>query len=181
MEHLISKEYKEIITAHHANKVWGGAVNNKIPKIHKFMLLSNSKSILDYGAGQSAFKNGLPVFNIDYKYKIHEYEPGIPGLDEDPPVCDATICFDVLEHIEPDKIDNVLQHIYDKTNNWFLADICCVPAMSCFTVKGNKENLHPLVRKPEWWIKKFTNEKWNILELTSNHRYVNILLKKEKI
>ena len=33
---------------------------------------------------------------------------------------DMTVCVDVLEHIEPEKLDAVLDHIYQKTNKIIL-------------------------------------------------------------
>ena len=178
MKHLISSEYKEKIVAHHTKSKgkWGGSVNHKQPMIHKYMLLSDAKSVLDYGSGSSAFKNGIKQMYPDYKYTIHEYEPGIIGKDEDPPVCDVTICYDVLEHIEPDKIDNVLQHIYDKTNKWFICNISCVPSFGAF---GDGSNLHLLVKRPEWWVKKLSTEKWDVLEMQTTEKSINMLLKKE--
>ena len=178
MEKLLSKEYKEKIVAMHNKKKWGGAVaGGKVIEINKYMILSNAKSVLDYGCGYGAFKRGVEQAFPDYKYKIYEYDPGIIGKDIDPPVCDSLICIDVLEHIEPDKIDDVLQHMYDKINNWAYINICCVQSFNAF---ADGTNLHVLIRPPEWWIRKF-DKKWDVLHLSSSPKNVLMLLKKNKL
>ena len=161
MENLVSKEYKEKLVAFHSKRRWGYAFTKDDPvRVNAFMRLSGANSLLDYGAGYGEFKNQVNGQIPDAKYSIHEYEPGIVGKDEDPPACDATVCFDVLEHVEPSKIDDVLQHIYDKTNKWAYLVICCVPARKTFP---DGQNLHLLVQQPKWWIDKL-KDNWDILK-----------------
>ena len=176
MENLISKEYKEKIVAFHKKRHWGYAFEKRTPSlIYKYMALSQANSILDYGAGYGEFKKQMDDKYPNAKFNIHEYEPGIVGKDEDPPVCDATVCFDVLEHIEPNKIDNVLQHIYDKTNKWAYVVICCVPARKTFP---DGQNLHLLIREPNWWLEKFKYE-WDMLDIEDSGGHLKILLIKK--
>ena len=176
MENLISKEYKEKIAAFHKKRNWGNAFEKNVPNlVHKYMALSQSNSLLDYGAGCGAFKKQMDIEYPNAKFNIHEYEPGIVGKDEDPPVCDATVCFDVLEHIEPNKIDNVLQHMCDKTNKWAYVVICCVPAMKTFP---DGQNLHLLIREPKWWLEEFKYD-WNMFDIIKTKAHLKILLIKK--
>jgi hypothetical protein len=176
MKNLISEEYKSLIVERHYKTKWGGAAEHKQKFIKECADKYGVKSILDYGAGFGQFKD---LMNKDYpgQFEIHEYEPGIIGKDKDPAVCDMTISLDVLEHIEPDKIDNVLQHIYDKTNKIAFHNICCVPAHGSFP---NGQNFHLLVKHPNWWLEKF-KDKWNIIESTSGgkDRFLRIVLEKK--
>jgi len=160
MENLVSKEYKEKLVAFHNKRKWGYAFTKDDPTtVYKYMALSESNSLLDYGAGYGEFKKQMDDEYPNAKFNIHEYEPGIVGKDEDPPVCDATVSFDVLEHVEPNKIDDVLQHIYNKTNKWAYLVICCIPARKTFP---DGQNLHLLVREPEWWLEKLKYD-WDIV------------------
>ncbi len=175
MDSLISKEYKEKIVAFHKKRGWGGPISKNVPSIvHKYMALSKANSILDYGSGCGLFKEKMDNQYPNAKFNIHEYEPGIIGKDEDPPVCDATVCLDVLEHIEPDKIDNVLQHIYDKTNKWAYIMICCIPSHNTFP---DGQNLHILQREPNWWLEKFKYE-WDMFDIISGKFLIVLLIKK---
>ena len=176
MGNLISKEYKKKIVAFHEKRHWGYAFEKHIPSlIYKYMALSQANSLLDYGAGYGEFKKQMDNQYFAAKFNIHEYEPGIIGKDEDPPVCDATVCFDVLEHVEPNKIDNVLQHIYDKTNKWAYVVICCVSAKKTFP---DGQNLHLLVREANWWLEKFKYE-WNMFDIKDTGGHLKILLIKK--
>jgi len=176
MKNLISNKYKDLIVQRHKKTKWGGAVEHKQKFIKKHADEYSCKSILDYGSGYGMMKQ---LMQEDYpnEYEIHEYEPGIVGKDLDPIACDMTISFDVLEHIEPNKIDNVLQHIYDKTNKIAYHNICCIPAQGSFP---DGRNFHLLVKKPSWWIKKF-EDKWDIISSSSGakDKFLRILLKKK--
>jgi 2-polyprenyl-3-methyl-5-hydroxy-6-metoxy-1,4-benzoquinol methylase len=175
MENLISKEYKEKIVTRHTKKSWGGPISKHVPSlVYKNMILTKANSILDYGAGSGLFKEKMDIEYPNAKFNIHEYEPGIIGKDEDPPICDATVCLDVLEHIEPDKIDNVLQHIYDKTNKWAYIIICCIPSYNTFP---DGQNLHILQRESNWWLEKFKYE-WNMFDIVSG-KFLKVLLIKK--
>ena len=180
MENLVSKEYKELLEKKHNGKFksWGGAVRGMEQDIHKYLVISKAKSILDYGAGASDFRKAIE-FTYGHEtlpYTVHEYEPGIPELAGDPPICDATICIDVLEHIEPDKIDNVLQHINDKTNNWVLFKVCLRAANGAFPTG---ENLHLTIRKADWWLAKFSKYWYSIDISTNNAGHLNYLAVKK--
>jgi len=174
VENLISKEYKEKIVALHNKKNWGNAIDKTTPYlVNKYMHLSNANSILDYGAGYGEFKKQM---NIKYpKLNIHEYEPGVIGKDEDPPACDATVCFDVLEHVEPNKIGGVLQHIYNKTNKWAYVVICTVPARKTFP---DGQNVHLLVRESNWWLNQLKYD-WNMFDIVKTSGHLKVLLIKK--
>jgi|ETNmetMinimDraft_21_1059911.scaffolds.fasta_scaffold184022_2 2-polyprenyl-3-methyl-5-hydroxy-6-metoxy-1,4-benzoquinol methylase len=183
MKDLVSKKYKEKLVAFHRKRNWGnGAPPNAASIVYKYMAITRSNSLLDYGAGYGAFKQAIKKYQLSTNYRqhrldlnVHEYEPGVVGKDEDPPICDVTVCFDVLEHIEPNKIDNVLQHIYDKTRKWAYVSICTVPARKTFP---DGQNLHLLVKESSWWLEKFKSN-WDMLEVTITTGHVILLLIKK--
>lgn len=75
-------------------------------KKHKEVVLKLSESlktnsIMDYGCGKGTLANHLP-------FPIWEYDPAIPGKDKVPRPADIVVCFNVLEHVEMEMLDNVL-------------------------------------------------------------------------
>lgn len=75
-------------------------------KKHKEVVLKlaralDTHSIMDYGCGKGTLANHLP-------FPIWEYDPAIPGKDRVPRPADLVVCFNVLEHVEPQMLDNVL-------------------------------------------------------------------------
>jgi hypothetical protein len=61
------------------------------------------------------------------------------------------ICTDVLEHVEPSYLDEVLRNIADKTNKLAYFVICCRPAGQNLP---DGRNAHLIVQPHEWWEKK---------------------------
>lgn len=164
---LISDDYRSMIEKVTKKQPWGGAVIGAVKHIHKYALDNNCKSILDYGSGKSDFLNTLNKEFPDNKFDVTQYEPARAEYSHDPQVCDMTVCVDVLEHVEPTKLDNVLQHINDRTNNIFYFKICLVPALSTFE---DGSNLHLIIEDKEFWLNKLAKH-WVVgdLHYTSAH------------
>jgi hypothetical protein len=181
MEHLVSAEYKEMLVEKHGKGLggWGGAVRGREDIIYKYMQLSKSKTLLDYGSGSGDLKRALGWEHGDkLPFSVHEYDPGQPGLDNDPPICDASICIDVMEHVETDKVDNVIKHIYDKTNNFTMQNIALTAAKGSFP---NHTNLHLTIEKSPWWLEKL-GKYWDFLEIISSRGALYfVATKKEQI
>lgn len=105
----------------------------------------NVKSLLDYGCGKQSLKFSLPELNVI------GYDPAIEGLDTAPEPSELVVCTDVLEHIEPELIDDVLNDISRLTiRNAFLV-ISTRPANKTLP---DGRNAH-LIQKPiSWWAEK---------------------------
>lgn len=95
--------------------------------------------ILDYGCGKG--KLGLGK----------KYDPAIPEFSTDPDPADLLVSTDVLEHIEPDLLDNVLIHMKSKMKKQGFLTIGCSPASKKLP---DGRNAHLIVRSPDWWIEK---------------------------
>lgn len=100
-------------------------------------------SVLDYGCGQGTLKASLPN-----RLVCREYDPAIPGKDQPPSFADLVNVTDVLEHIEPDKLDNVLEHIRSLARKAVFAVIATRPANK---VMSDGRNAHLIVEDREWW------------------------------
>lgn len=131
-----------------------------------------TKTILDYGCGQGDFRKALYSLTIDYE--IYEYDPAIKGKDFASGCnynADLIVCADVLEHVEPDKIDNVMEHIFSlmMKGGYFVISL---RETKVFLPDGR--NAHILLRPVEWWLEKFMQQPCEI-----NH--CSIRVKKNKI
>jgi len=54
----------------------------------------------------------------------------------------------VLEHVEPDLLDNVLAHISSLTRHYAFLNIATVAALKTLP---DGRNAHLIVEPPEWW------------------------------
>lgn len=100
-----------------------------------------TKDILDYGCGKRTLEKQLG-------FPIQNYDPGIPECDVTPVPADIVVCGDVLEHIEPDCLDDVLDDIARLTKKVSILIIATFPARKHFP---DGRNLHLIVESPEWW------------------------------
>src|SRR5689334_20409854 len=100
LDSLISPEYRELQKQMHREKYEYGTSGKANPKVIK-ALIQPGDTVLDYGCGKRTLEQAMD-------YPIINYDPAIPGCDSIPDPADIVYCGDVLEHIEPDKLDAVL-------------------------------------------------------------------------
>ena len=106
----ISPEYKAHLQRMHSqNPEWGKSAVRFINRIRDMIDTEMPKHILDYGCGKASIARTLKGEYPNIALQL--YDPGMPEYDHAPKIADMIICTDVLEHIEPDKIDDVLEHI----------------------------------------------------------------------
>jgi len=103
-----------------------------------------TRDILDYGCGQRTLEGYLG-------FPIRNYDPCIPGLDAPPAPADIVVCTDVLEHVEPECLDEVLDDLRRVTRVAGLFLIATRPAER-FLADGR--NAHLIQQPKSWWLPK---------------------------
>ena len=83
--------------------------------------------------------------------KLQAYDPAIPDLAGEPVPMQMTTCIDVLEHIEPELLDNVLDHLKALTLEIGFFTVHTGPAMK---VLDDGRNAHLIQEPPAWWLPK---------------------------
>lgn len=163
---LITDEYRKLNREMHERKKGYGSNGKKLaPVVLGLIRKYKIRSILDYGSGKGSFKVALkPQVDIP----IYQYEPAF-HIDERMP-CDLVVCRDVLEHIEPDCIDNVLEDIRELTLRCFYASISTKPSAD---ILADGTNAHRLQRKPEWWKEKIEGH-FKIIEMDTQSKVFNV-------
>lgn len=142
----ISDEYRALNKQlHQNNSGWGSSARLRVGGVQKLATEQDVKSILDYGCGKGLMK-------LQSGLAMDEYDPAISGKEDIPKShYDMVICTDVMEHVEPEYVDNVLNEI----NGLF--DVCAyliiylVPAVHNFP---DGSNCHRTVKPAEWWLDK---------------------------
>jgi 2-polyprenyl-3-methyl-5-hydroxy-6-metoxy-1,4-benzoquinol methylase len=146
---LFSEQYKQELEHQHKTSEWGIVGQYLIPDMKEIARQHNYKHILDYGSGSGNTARNLRTSG----FVVHEYEPGVEGKSAKPDPCEFVICTDVLEHIEPDYIDNVLKHISTVTLGHAYFSVCHRTASRLLT---DGRNAHLIVEKYSWWENKIS-------------------------
>jgi hypothetical protein len=105
--------------------------------------LAGCRTILDYGCGKQTLQLALP------NLKITGYDPAIPELSALPESHDLVVCTDVLEHIEPAYLRNVLNDLVRVVNTVGLVVVSTRPAEK---VLDDGRNAHLIQQSPADWI-----------------------------
>ena len=139
----ISEEYRKANRLlHKSNPKYGTSGAKWAKKVARLIARTGAETVLDYGCGKGLLAAGLPDANS------REYDPAVPGKDAEPEPADLVVCTDVLEHIEPDCLDAVLDHLRQVTRKHAFVNISTRAAVK-FLEDGR--NAHLIIQPPGWW------------------------------
>ena len=141
---LVTDEYLALLEHEHSKGDWGTTSHLLAPRILPFLVASGSKEFLDYGAGRGTLKNAPEMQG----YTAYEYDPAIAKISMTPEPCDFVVCTDVLEHVEPDCLRNVMEDLKRLVVNKGYLIVALVPA---FAVLKDGRNAHIMLRESSWW------------------------------
>jgi|688.fasta_scaffold84225_4 hypothetical protein len=150
---MISDEYKiQLQKLHGREKFSSGLI--KYVEIKKFIELYQPKSLLDYGCSTGKLIEQLKIDfpNIN---PLDGFDPAVPMFDTiKEKSYDCIISNDVIEHIEPEVLDQTLKQMQELFKNyaWFI--IACYPAKKLLP---DGRNAHLIVESDEWWLNKIKN------------------------
>ena len=145
---MISDNLKKIYADIHAKTDFGKRA--KIPShLKKFIKEHRPKSVLDFGCGKG---NLVKVLQDAYKdIEIYGYDPANPEYAKDIPCVDMVISTDVLEHVEPEHIEDTIEMLSLK-GKFHYHLISCAPAK---LILPDGRNAHLIQEGPDWWRQKF--------------------------
>jgi uncharacterized Rossmann fold enzyme len=142
---LISTEYVALnAQLHRDNLAYGVGGGKYAETVKQLREKTKSESVLDYGAGKGYLAKSLD-------FPIWQYDPAIPEISASPRPADLVVCTDVLEHIEPEKLQFVLDDLRR-----------CVKKIGFFIIHtgaaqktlADGRNAHLLQHGENWWRKK---------------------------
>lgn len=171
---LITENYLLLNKALHTSTKFGTSGHRYAQKILQIIKLHNIKSLLDYGAGKCTLAKEMQL--LDCNLKIISYEPTNPNLIEKAP-CDLVVCLDVLEHVEPNLLDNVLDDISGLTKQIAFFSIPTGPASA---ILQDGRNAHLIQEDLNFWLKKII-PRWSIVSANCLTETIVILMKKKDL
>lgn len=145
---LITEAYRDLNARHHFEaQEWG------LQSIKYWLIVKNIcemggfKSLLDYGCGKRALERALTPHGI----KVTNYDPAFPEIASPPEPHDFVVCTDVLEHVEPECIDDVVKDLHRVMRKCGFFVIATRPSLKSF---ADGSNPHRIIEGKGWWLQK---------------------------
>ena len=134
----------------------------------------NISTLLDYGCGMRTLEQTLPPIT---GLSINNYDPCVEGLDNIPEPADIVVCTDVLEHVEPDCLENVLDDLKRVTKKTLFLAVSTRLANKSYC---DGQNAHKIVQTYDWWYPKI-RKRFHVAkkEIVPNDKLICICQAKE--
>jgi hypothetical protein len=157
----ISAEYRDMQRQLHQNPHYGVMSVHYAPLVHDLLEKSGARSLSDYGAGKKRLWSTLTQMGVQ-GVEYHPYDPAFPEYGEPTPA-DLVTCIDVLEHIEPELLMNVVRELHGLVRHYGLFTIHTGPAAK---VLPDGRNAHLIQQPSGWWLPRLC-QYFNVIELQS--------------
>jgi hypothetical protein len=173
---LISDAYRAQQEQLHENPNYGVASVQYAPLVSEMCNRLGVQHLLDYGCAKCRLFQNLKV---DHKMTLQAYDPAVPQYSTPPVPAEMVACIDVLEHIEPEFLDDVLDDLARLTEAVAFLTVHTGPAVK---VLADGRNAHLTQQPLEWWLPKIW-ERFDIhtVQVTGEHQFHVIAYAKPKL
>ena len=167
---MISEAYRVEQKKLHENPNYGMASVDYAPLVSDIINRFHVIDVLDYGAGKGRLAENL---SVSHQVRMHMYEPANDEWSKTPEPHELVACIDVLEHIEPEYLDDVLDDLQRVTERLGVFTIHTGEAKK---VLSDGRNAH-LIQKPlEWWLPKIM-DRFKLKSLNTNSSGFYVVVK----
>ena len=173
---LISDKYLAQQKKLHENPDYGTASVVYAPIVARVMNQYGIEQLLDYGAGKGRLGQTLIGQKlVDHRFILQQYEPTNPEWSDLPEPMEMVACIDVLEHIEPELLDNVLDDLKRCAMSVGVFSVATEPAKK---VLDDGRNAHLIVKPAAWWLPQIM-ERWDmhVFQKTPDGFFVVVMAK----
>jgi hypothetical protein len=149
----ISENYRALNRQlHESGDDWGNGDPAFNQLVIQFADQTNAMTVLDYGAGKATLAAAFP------EEDIRSYDPAVPGMDAPPCQADLVVSRCVLEHVEPECLDAVLDHVRDLAKVGVL--LVVNQALTEKTLPDGRP-VHLIPRPMDWWLPRLM-QRWSL-------------------
>lgn len=145
---LITDDYRQEQRRLHALAAGRGGYGDKSFNyaylVSGIALIERCSTILDYGCGKGSLAREL----VRASFNCFQYDPAVPAHSAPPNPADLVVCLDVLEHVEPECLDDVLRNIRRLTRKVAFLAIATRPSSKTLT---DGSDAHLIIRPGDWW------------------------------
>lgn len=151
-QELISNEYlAQLIEYRDKDRPnWGNGGGKHVSRVKALIEGHGFKTVLDYGCGHGLLLRSIVSNRVIAPKNAQFYDPGIEEYRALPEPAELVVSTDVLEHIEPALLGNVLAHIASLTQKLAYINVHTGPAKA---ILPDGRNAHLTQEPMEWWHK----------------------------
>jgi len=157
---LITEPYRAEQTRLHETTDYGVASLKFAPAVSNLIDLLEVDTLLDYGSGRGRLAIGLRKNPPKRDVAVEMYDPAVPEFAGAPDPAELVVCIDVLEHIEPELLENVLDDLERLATAYVFLTIHTGPAQKTLS---DGRNAHLTQQPAAWWMPKLMS-RWEMLE-----------------
>lgn len=158
---FITDSYRAEQAALHAKGNYGTAALQYGDVVLQLLMSTGARSLLDYGCGSK--RSLLQALQLPQEAVYEGYDPAIPDYAGEPLPAELVCCIDVLEHIEPALLDNVLDHLGALCDPYGFFTVHSGPAVKMLS---DGRNAHLTQQGPNWWLPRL-QQRFDVLQLHS--------------
>jgi len=162
LDETITEEYRALQQELHKNPNYGVASLSFAPIVASLIKQANISSVSDYGAGKKNLLRGLAEHDVKLS-KYYPYDPAFPEYGS-PKSADLVCCIDVLEHVEPNLLENVLSELASIVKEFGFFSIHMGPAGK---ILQDGRNAHLIQKPSSWWLPKIAQH-FEVTQLQSH-------------
>ena len=145
---LLSESYRQLnAELHRRDPNYGTTGRRYVQTIRSLAHQYSARTILDYGCGKCDLSNAL-----SREFVVRNFDPAIPEFASAPEPAELVACIDVLEHVEPDYLENVLADLARVTVKVAFFAIATRPSGKHL---ADGSNCHRILRNSAWWKQQF--------------------------
>lgn len=141
---LITEEYRAANAHLHETTNFGTTAPRFEKSIRHMAGLYDVKSFVDYGSGRNRWVERMFPDAV-----VQSYDPAVPELADPAAPAEMLVSCDVLEHIEPELLRNVLQDMKRCAGKCAFVTIATRPAKKTLP---DGRNAHLIVMPADWWL-----------------------------
>ena len=156
MTNFASKKYLQELKLLHGDmkrpRGFGGKFK-RVKGFESFLSIRQPSSVLDYGCGK-----GVMLYNYQQMFEHIKFDGYDIAIDEFNKInqesYDVVFSNDVLEHIEPEYLPNIIKHIDSLAIKYIWLRIDTKPAKKKLS---DGRNAHLILQGQKWWESKLTH------------------------